>query len=97
MVNTHTHARTHARTHAHTHTQPHAHTYTHTHMRTHARTHSHTHTLPQTVFSEQLKLRQGYSAAVSYSDAELGRVLAALDQYGLTQNTIIAFLGDHGK
>ncbi|KAK7098055.1 iduronate 2-sulfatase-like [Littorina saxatilis] len=44
----------------------------------------------------QLKLRQGYSAAVSYTDAELGRVLAALDQSGLTNNTVIAFIGDHG-
>ncbi|XP_076442924.1 iduronate 2-sulfatase-like isoform X3 [Babylonia areolata] len=44
----------------------------------------------------QLLLRQSYSAAVSYTDYQVGRVLHALDQYGLTNNTIVSFLGDHG-
>nr|KAG5709283.1 hypothetical protein BaRGS_018035 [Batillaria attramentaria] len=46
--------------------------------------------------NEQLKLRQAYSASVSYMDAQLGRVLDALHHNGFTQNTIIVFLGDHG-
>ncbi|KAK7500512.1 hypothetical protein BaRGS_00008087, partial [Batillaria attramentaria] len=45
--------------------------------------------------NEQLKLRQAYSASVSYMDAQLGRVLDALHHNGFTQNTIIVFLGDH--
>ncbi|KAK7097562.1 iduronate 2-sulfatase-like [Littorina saxatilis] len=44
----------------------------------------------------QYKLRQSYSAAASYTDAQVGRVLQALDQYGLADNTIITFHGDHG-
>ncbi|KAK7097223.1 iduronate 2-sulfatase-like [Littorina saxatilis] len=44
----------------------------------------------------QKTLRRGYSAATSYMDAQLGRVLKALSQYGYADNTIISFLGDHG-
>nr|KAG5709286.1 hypothetical protein BaRGS_018038 [Batillaria attramentaria] len=44
----------------------------------------------------QLKLRQSYSAAASYTDAQVGRILQALDQYGFANNTIITFHGDHG-
>nr|KAG5698520.1 hypothetical protein BaRGS_023223 [Batillaria attramentaria] len=44
----------------------------------------------------QLKLRQSYSAATSYTDAQLGRVLEALDKAGFANNTIISFHGDHG-
>ncbi|KAK7097561.1 iduronate 2-sulfatase-like [Littorina saxatilis] len=44
----------------------------------------------------QLKLRQSYSAATTYTDAQVGRVLDALDKFGLADNTIITFLGDHG-
>nr|KAG5709284.1 hypothetical protein BaRGS_018036 [Batillaria attramentaria] len=45
----------------------------------------------------QLKLRQSYSAAASYTDAQVGRILQALDQYGFANNTIITFNGDHGR
>ena len=44
----------------------------------------------------QRTLLHGYHAAVSYMDAQLGRVLAELDQLGLAQNTIIVLWGDHG-
>ncbi|KAK7097573.1 hypothetical protein V1264_004527 [Littorina saxatilis] len=43
-----------------------------------------------------LKIRQAYSASTSYVDAQIGRVLSALDQYGYANNTIITFIGDHG-
>ena len=42
------------------------------------------------------KLIHGYHAAVSYTDAQIGRVLDALDQTGLADNTIIVLWGDHG-
>ena len=41
-------------------------------------------------------LIHGYHATISYMDAQLGRVLAALDSAGMTENTIIALWGDHG-
>ena len=37
-----------------------------------------------------------YYASISFIDAQLGRVLAALDNAGLRQNTIIVFFGDNG-
>ncbi len=39
---------------------------------------------------------QGYLAAVSYSDAMIGRLLKALDESPYRDNTIICFWGDHG-
>ncbi len=41
-------------------------------------------------------LRHGYYACISYTDAQVGRLLDALDQEGLAQNTIIVLWGDHG-
>jgi arylsulfatase A-like enzyme len=38
----------------------------------------------------------GYFAAISYVDAQVGRLLAALDETGLAKNTIIVFWSDHG-
>ncbi len=44
----------------------------------------------------QRSLIHGYYAAISYMDAQVGRVLDELDRQALTQNTIIVFWGDHG-
>jgi len=45
---------------------------------------------------EARALLHGYHAAVSYMDAQLGRVLDELDRLRLAANTIIVFWGDHG-
>lgn len=45
---------------------------------------------------QQRTLIHGYYAAMSYMDAQVGRVLAALDETGLAKNTIVVFWGDHG-
>lgn len=45
---------------------------------------------------QQIELIHGYHAATSYTDAQIGRVLDALDESGLAKNTIIVLWGDHG-
>ena len=42
------------------------------------------------------ELIHGYRAAVSYMDAQVGRLVKALDETGLSKNTIIVLWGDHG-
>lgn len=42
------------------------------------------------------RLIHGYYAATSYMDAQMGRVLEALDASGFAENTIIILWGDHG-
>ena len=44
----------------------------------------------------QRELIHGYHAAVSYMDAQVGRVLDALERQGLAEKTIVVFWGDHG-
>jgi iduronate 2-sulfatase len=39
---------------------------------------------------------QGYLAAISYVDAQVGRLLAALDETGLAKKTVVVFWSDHG-
>ncbi|XP_067674596.1 iduronate 2-sulfatase-like [Haliotis asinina] len=43
-----------------------------------------------------LELRRAYYSCMSFTDYELGRVIAELDNLGLSNNTIISFWGDHG-
>jgi iduronate 2-sulfatase len=38
----------------------------------------------------------GYLASISYIDAQVGRLLAALEETGLAENTIVVFWSDHG-
>eukprot|EP00656_Telonema_subtile_P005812 TRINITY_DN12657_c0_g2_i1.p1 TRINITY_DN12657_c0_g2~~TRINITY_DN12657_c0_g2_i1.p1 ORF type:complete len:545 (+),score=98.27 TRINITY_DN12657_c0_g2_i1:172-1806(+) len=40
--------------------------------------------------------RRAYFAAVSFMDAQVGRVLAALQQHDLVENTIVVLWSDHG-
>lgn len=42
------------------------------------------------------KLIHGYYAGVSYVDAQIGKVLDALEREGLAENTIVVLWGDHG-
>lgn len=41
-------------------------------------------------------LKHAYYACVSYTDAQVGRLLQALDTNGLCDNTIVVLWGDHG-
>ncbi len=41
-------------------------------------------------------LVRSYLACISFVDAQVGRVLAALDEAGLSDNTIVVLWGDHG-
>lgn len=43
-----------------------------------------------------LELIRAYAASTSYMDAQVGRVLQQLNTLGLSQNTIVVFVGDHG-
>ncbi|XP_049441792.1 iduronate 2-sulfatase isoform X1 [Epinephelus fuscoguttatus] len=44
----------------------------------------------------QLRIRQHYYAAVSYMDAQVGRLLSTLDELGLAESTMVVFTSDHG-
>lgn len=43
-----------------------------------------------------LRARQAYYASVSFVDAQVGRLLAALDELDLAKNTIVVFWSDNG-
>jgi iduronate 2-sulfatase len=42
------------------------------------------------------QLRHAYAASTSYVDAQIGRVLGALDRLGMSDNTIVVIWSDHG-
>lgn len=42
------------------------------------------------------QLKHGYYAAISYTDAQVGKVLDELDRLGLSKTTIVILWGDHG-
>jgi len=46
--------------------------------------------------AEARTLRHAYRAAVSFSDAQVGKVLDELDRLGLSDHTIVVLWGDHG-
>jgi iduronate 2-sulfatase len=52
----------------------------------------------QDTMSDDLRRKaiQGYQATISFMDAQVGRVIEALDRLGLAQNTIVIFASDHG-
>ncbi len=55
--------------------------------------------LPESgLYDEPLKrkLIHGYYASTSYVDAQIGKVVRAIDELGLAENTIIVLWGDHG-
>lgn len=45
---------------------------------------------------ERRQALQAYLASISFLDAQVGRVLDALDQHGLADDTIVVFTSDHG-
>jgi arylsulfatase A-like enzyme len=46
--------------------------------------------------AQQRELKHGYYASVSFIDAQVGRLLAALDELGLAKNTVVVLWSDHG-
>jgi arylsulfatase A-like enzyme len=46
--------------------------------------------------AKQKELIHGYWAAVSYSDAQVGKVIDKLEELGIADNTIVVLWGDHG-
>ncbi len=44
----------------------------------------------------QRRVLQAYYASISFLDAQVGRVLDAVDRLGLADNTVIVFTSDHG-
>jgi arylsulfatase A-like enzyme len=56
------------------------------------------HGIPQGSIPDDLarQLKHGYYAAVSYMDAQVGKLLGELDRLDLRKNTIIILWGDHG-
>ncbi len=50
-----------------------------------------------TITADRAKtLKHGYAASVSYTDAQIGKVMAELKRLGLDKNTVVVLWGDHG-
>src|SRR6266542_3142884 len=47
--------------------------------------------------AEWQRAKAFYYGMVSLADAQIGRILAALDELGLAENTIVVFTSDHGE
>lgn len=45
---------------------------------------------------ERREFKRAYQACVSFTDAQLGKVFAAMDRLKLWENTIVVLIGDHG-
>ena len=56
------------------------------------------HGIPSGAIPDDLarQLKHGYYAAISYMDAQVGKVLDELERLGLREKTIIVLWGDHG-
>jgi len=52
--------------------------------------------LPHLSPAELHEEMDAYDGGIRYDDAQFGRLLAALDQHGLLQNTLVIFTSDHG-
>jgi len=54
--------------------------------------------LPQVPIKDEVARfwRHGYYAAVSYVDSNIGKVLTALDDLGLADDTVVLMIADHG-
>lgn len=50
--------------------------------------------LTNDVFADEV--RRHYAACVTYSDAQIGKILTRLEELGLRENTLIVLWGDHG-
>ena len=46
--------------------------------------------------NEQKEIKRAYYACVSFMDAQVGKLMTALDELGLKENTIVVFMSDHG-
>ena len=56
-------------------------------------TYNNQHLIPE---NKQRELIHGYMACISYVDAQLGKILDAIEKNDLSKNTIIVLWGDHG-